>query len=59
MNRKTKIIVFASIAVLILGMAFFPRIKHLLTPGEQANATVRMNQGGGGSRALMVTAAVL
>lgn len=59
MNRKTKIIVFASIAVLILGMAFFPRIKQLLTPGEQDNAPVRINTGGGGSRALMVNATVL
>lgn len=60
MNRKTRIIVFASIAVLILGMAFFPRIKQLFTSGGQDNAPVQSGIGGGAGRStLMVNATVL
>lgn len=60
MNRKTKIIVFASIAVLILGMAFLPRIKQLFTSGRQDNAPVQSTMAGGASRsALVVNATVL
>lgn len=60
MNRKTKIIVFASIAVLILGMAFFPKIKQLFTSGGQGEAfSQRGVPGGTGRSALMVNATVL
>src|SRR5690606_28189222 len=38
MNRRTRAILFASIAVIILGLIFFPRIKRLLSTGEQNEA---------------------
>lgn len=60
MNRKTKIIVFASIAVLILGMAFFPKIKQLFISGSQDNDPTQRNAPGGTGRStLMVNATVL
>ncbi|WP_298647787.1 efflux RND transporter periplasmic adaptor subunit [uncultured Proteiniphilum sp.] len=60
MNRKTKIIVFASIAVVILGMAFFPKIKQLFTSGGQDDAPAQRGAAGeAGRSALMVNATVL
>lgn len=61
MNKKTKVIIFASIAVLILGMAFFPKIKQLLVSGGNNNTTQPViSAPGGGNRApLMVNATVL
>ncbi len=60
MNRKTKIIVFVSIAVLILGMAFFPKIKQLFVSGNQDEGPIqRTPAGGAGRSALMVNATVL
>lgn len=60
MNRKTKIIVFASIAVLILGMAFFPKIKQLFSSGGRDDVSVpRVVTSGNGRSALMVNATVL
>lgn len=60
MNKKTKIIVFVSIVVLILGMAFFPKIKQLFASGEQGNApSQRGAAGGAGRSALMVNATIL
>ena len=60
MNRKTKIIVFASITVLILGMAFFPKIEQLFSSGGRDDVSVpRVVTSGNGRSALMVNATVL
>lgn len=60
MNKKTKIILFVSIAILILGMAFFPKIKQLLTSGEKDNTPMQGGKGTGSARsALMVNATIL
>ena len=60
MNRKTKIIVFVSIAVLILGIAFFPKIKQLFISGNQDDSSAqRTPTSGTGRSALMVNATVL
>lgn len=58
MNRKTKIIVFASITVLILGMAFLPKIKRLLNR-EKDETTVQQSTPGGNRSTLVVTGTVL
>ena len=60
MNRNTKITVFASIAILILGMAFFPKIKQLFISGNQKDEPIQRTAPAGNSRsALMVNATVL
>ena len=61
MNKKTKIILFSSIAVLILGMAFFPKIKRIITSDKQSNVPAQATRGGGGAGGseLMVSATVL
>jgi membrane fusion protein (multidrug efflux system) len=60
MNRKTKIIVFASIAILIAGMAFFPMIRQLFAPGSRENVPAVPNiTARTGPSALMVNATVL
>lgn len=60
MNRKTKIIVFVSIAVLILGMAFFPKIKQLFISGDHDDASAQLPTAAGNGRSeLMVNATVL
>jgi membrane fusion protein (multidrug efflux system) len=58
MNRKTKILVFATIAILIAGMAFFPKIRQTFSRGE-APAGSGVSRGGGGMSPLMVNATVL
>lgn len=57
MKKKTKIIVFGSIAVLMLGMAFFPTIKRQLTSSKQIGAPVR--GGESGRSELVVNATIL
>ena len=61
MNKRTKIIVFATIAVMVLGMAFFPSIKRLLTSNnETGESPSQPNPGGSGARSeLVVSATVL
>src|SRR5690554_8222044 len=61
MNKRTKIIVFATIAVLILGMAFFPAIKKLFASDNETGASPSQpNARGGGARSeLVVSATVL
>ncbi len=48
MNKKSKIIVFASLALLLLFIIFFPGIKRLFSPAE--DATVAAMAGGGQQR---------
>ena len=61
MNKRTKIIVFATISVLVLGMAFLPAIKRLLSSDNEAiTSPSRPSMGGGGGRSeLVVSATVL
>src|SRR5690554_7701808 len=60
MNKKTKSIVIASIVVLILGVALFPRIKQLFAPNEGGDApSSPPSAGGAGRSALTVSATVL
>lgn len=60
MNKKTKSIVIASIVVLILGVALFPRIKQLFTPGDGGGSPSGPPPAGGAGRsALTVSATVL
>src|SRR5690606_20307605 len=61
MNKKTRIILIASIAVLILGMAFFPKIKSAFSPEKQNGIPVQGGPGAGGAGGseLMVSATVL
>lgn len=61
MNKRTKIIVFATISVLVLGMAFLPAIKRLLSSDNEASTSPsRPSMGGGGGRSeLVVSATVL
>ncbi len=58
MNRKTKIILFVAIALLILGMVFFPRIKSLFDSNKQSEMPTR-GPGGAGRSELVVAATVL
>lgn len=58
MNRKTKIILFAAIALLILGMAFFPRIKRFFDSDKLSDIPAR-GAGGAGRSELVVAATVL
>lgn len=61
MNKKTRVILISSIAVLILGMAFFPKIKRLFASGEKSEVPAQgdRNPGSAGRSALMVNATVL
>jgi len=61
MNKKTRVILISSIAVLILGMAFYPKIKRLFVAGEKSEVPAQgdRNPGGVGRSALMVNATVL
>ncbi len=60
MNKKSKIIVFGSIAILILGMAFFPTIKQRFAPGErEASSGQRNATGRAGRTELAVNATIL
>ena len=61
MKKKTRIILIASIAVLILGMAFFPRIKSAFSPERQSEKLVQSGPvvGGAGRSTLVVNATVL
>lgn len=61
MNKKTRVILISLIAVLILGMAFFPKIKQLFASGEKSEVSVRgdRNPGSTGRTELMVNATVL
>jgi membrane fusion protein (multidrug efflux system) len=58
MNKKIKILLFGAIALLILGMAFFPSIKKLLASETQTELPER-GAGGGGRSELVVAATVL
>lgn len=58
MNRKTKIILFAAIALLILGMAFYPKIKQFLS-SEQKMEPTSPRGAGGGRQELAVNATIL
>ena len=57
MTKKTKIIVFGSIAILILGMAFFPAIRRLFASSDQPEAPIQ--RGESGRQELEVSATVL
>ena len=59
MNKRTKIIVFASIAVLILGMALFPTMKRLLSSNNETGASSSQPNRGGARSELVVSATVL
>ncbi len=63
MKKKTRIIVFTSIAVLILGMAFYPTIKRLVaSENENGGPGNQPSQGGGPGAArseLVVSATIL
>jgi membrane fusion protein (multidrug efflux system) len=60
MTKKSKIIVIGSIALLILGMAFFPKIKQLLTSGGSDGASVQRVPSFGSNRSeLVVNATIL
>lgn len=60
MTKKSKIIVIGSIALLILGMAFFPRIKELFASGDSDGASVQRTPSEGTSRSeLVVNATIL
>ena len=61
MNKRTKIIVFATISVLVLGMAFLPAIKRLLSSDNETDTSPSQpSMGGGGGRSeLVVSATVL
>lgn len=60
MTKKSKIIVIGSIALLILGMAFFPRIKELFASGDSDGASVQRAPTEGTNRSeLVVNATIL
>lgn len=61
MNKKTRVILIATIAVLILGMAFFPKIKRIFTSEKQTEMQAQGARGAGGTgrSELMVNATVL
>ena len=60
MNKKSKIIVFSSIAVLILGMAFFPTIKQRFASDDRKAASgQRTTAGIAGRTELAVNATIL
>lgn len=59
MSKQTKIIVFVSIAVLILGMAFYPQIKKIFPNGNDESSSRPANSKSSGKTTLMVSATVL
>jgi len=59
MNKKTKIILFAAIALLIMGMVFFPKIKRSVSAKQQSEAPAQRGPDIGGRQALAVNATVL
>jgi len=63
MKKKNKIIVIATIAVIILSMAFFPTIKRLLASQNGSSVNGNQSSPGGGSgfarSELVVTATIL
>jgi len=60
MTKKSKIIVIGSIALLILGMAFFPRIKQLLASDDSDGASIQRTPAEGTGRSeLVVNATIL
>lgn len=58
MNRKTKIILFAAIVLLILGMAFYPKIRKIFTSEQRMEARLPVGPVGGRQQ-LAVNATVL
>ena len=65
MSKNNKIVVFTAIGLLILGMAFFPKIKSMFSSDNQPAQTQGPPRGGGGGgggagrQQLSVTAMVL
>ncbi|NCC59666.1 MAG: efflux RND transporter periplasmic adaptor subunit [Verrucomicrobiae bacterium] len=60
MNKKIKIILFSSVALLVLGIALYPKIRRWLASENQTNSPAQGVRGGGAGRsALMVNATVL
>ena len=60
MKKNSKIGVFVAIGVLVLGMAFFPSIKRMLSTDQQSRGTVAAAPARGGAQsALMVNATIL
>ena len=62
MNKKTKIALIAIILLLIAAMAFYPKIKTLVSPGEEAATSLNISptEGDGkGKRALNVNVQIL
>ncbi|MEN6588503.1 MAG: efflux RND transporter periplasmic adaptor subunit [Proteiniphilum sp.] len=57
MHKKTRIIVFGSIAILILGMAFFPAIKRQFASASQNEPPIREREAGRSE--LVVNATIL
>jgi len=57
MHKKTRIIVFGSIAILILGMAFFPAIKRQFASASQTEPPIREREAGRSE--LVVNATIL
>lgn len=47
MNRKTKIALVVVIVLLIAGMAFYPKIKEIVSPEEKINPTIQESSPGG------------
>ena len=59
MNRQTKIIVFTSIAIIVLGMVFYPSIKRMFTSNSDGEALTSQPIGGAARSELVVSATVL
>ena len=60
MNKKTKIILFAGIALLILGMALFPKIKRTIAADQRNETPIQSaRSSGGGRQELAVNATLL
>ena len=59
MNRNTKIIVFSVIGLLMLGMAFLPKIKSMFSSDNNQTQSQVSPRGGAGRQQLSVTATVL
>jgi membrane fusion protein (multidrug efflux system) len=57
MTKKSKIIVFGSIAILILGMAFFPAIRRLFASSDQPEVPIQGSEAS--RRELPVSATIL
>lgn len=47
MNRKTKIALVVVIVLLIAGMAFYPKIKEIVSPGAEISPTIQDSSPGG------------